>query len=75
MNPPGSIGYPLIGDSSIEFIRDPHKYVQKRKEQHGDIFRGRIGNKPTFFATSNKSACEMLQGKKCLCTVKQQVHS
>ncbi|XP_065883402.1 putative cytochrome P450 120 [Dysidea avara] len=65
MNPPGSIGYPLIGDSSIEFIRDPHKYVQKRKEQHGDIFRGRIGNKPTFFATSNKSACEMLQEKSC----------
>ena len=62
MDLPGNIGYPLLGDSSIDFVRDPNKYVQKRRERHGDIFRGRIINKPMVFATSSRAACEMLQG-------------
>ena len=62
MDLPGNIGYPLVGDSSIEFVRDPNKYVQKKRDRYGDIFRGRIVNKPMVFATSSRAACEMLQG-------------
>ena len=62
MDLPGNIGYAVIGDSSLDFVRDPNKYVQKKRERHGDIFRVRIVNKPMVFATSNRAACEMLQG-------------
>ena len=62
MDLPGSIGYSLIGDSSIEFVRDPNKYVQKKRDRYGDIFRGRIINKPMVFATNSVASCEMLRG-------------
>ena len=62
MQVPGRIGYSLLGDESIEFARTPREYVEKRRMSYGDVFIGRILNKPTVFFTSNSAVQDLLKG-------------
>lgn len=59
---PGRAGYSLVGDESIEFVRTPRDYVEKRRANYGDVFLGRVLNKPTVFLTSNKAVHSLLSG-------------
>ena len=62
--PKGRIGYPIVGDSSVEFYRDVPLYLNTRITEHGErIFQGRILNKPTVFICSAASVHELLTGK------------
>jgi len=63
MEVPGRIGFSLLGDESIEFARTPREYVEKRRKNYGDVFIGRILNKPTVFFTSNSAVQDLLKGK------------
>lgn len=46
--PPGRFGPPIIGET-IDFARDPLKFVQERQKLYGDVFRSHIlGNKTVF---------------------------
>ncbi len=68
MEVPGSTGYGIFGDESLELWRDPLGYFNKRIEEHGPVFRGRVLNKPTIFVTSSSTVKEMLCGKKRVCS-------
>lgn len=59
---PGRVGRSLLGDESLEFWRGPLEYIEKRRAQYGDVFLGRILNKPTIFATSSSSVSQLLNG-------------
>lgn len=61
---PGSAGFPLIGDKSYDFYRDPIKFLNKNIVQYGSkMFYSRLLNKPTVFVGSNKAVQEMLNEK------------
>ncbi len=60
---PGRAGYSVIGDESIEFVRTPQDYVERRRASYGDVFLGRVLNRPTVFLTSNKAVQDLLNGK------------
>ena len=62
MQVPGRSGFTLLGDESIEFARTPRDYVEKRRENYGDVFLGRVLNKPTVFFTSNSAVQDLLKG-------------
>lgn len=62
MQVPGRAGYSIIGDESIEFYRTPRDYLDKRRRNHGNVFLGRILNKPTVFMTSNRAVQDLLRG-------------
>ena len=62
MQVPGHAGYSIIGDESIEFIRTPRDYIEKRRKTHGEVFLGRVLNRPTVFLTSNSAVQELLKG-------------
>lgn len=59
---PGRAGFGLLGDESLEFWRGPLQYVEKRRRQYGEIFLGRILNKPTIFVTGSSSVRQLLVG-------------
>jgi len=64
MLPPGSCGYPVIGDKSIELLRDPMKFFNKRISQYSNrIFQDRILNTCTVFVCCPLAAKELLQDK------------
>lgn len=63
MQVPGHAGYSIIGDESIEFIRTPRDYIEKRRKTHGEVFLGRVLNRPTVFLTSNSAVQELLKEK------------
>eukprot|EP00057_Strongylocentrotus_purpuratus_P009566 XP_011664040.1 PREDICTED: cytochrome P450 4A14 [Strongylocentrotus purpuratus] len=57
----GKIGYPILGDSSVEFYRNVPLYVNSRIEEYGArIFQARILNKPTVFVCSANAVKELL---------------
>jgi len=62
MQVPGRAGYSIIGDESIEFYRTPRDFLDKRRRNYGNVFLGRILNKPTVFMTSNRAVQELLHG-------------
>ena len=62
MQVPGRAGYSIIGDESIEFYRTPREFLEKRRRNYGNVFLGRILNKPTVFMTSNRAVQELLHG-------------
>ena len=62
MELPGRIGYSIIGDDSIEFVKSPRDFVEKRRKSHGSVFQGRVINKPHVFLTSNGAVQELLKG-------------
>lgn len=63
MDVPGSIGYPIIGDESIEFARFPHDFIERRCKSYGAVFQGRILNKSHVFLTSNRATQDLLNVK------------
>ena len=60
MDVPGHLGYGILGDRSLEFVRSPRDYIQRQRKTHGDIFKGRILNKPHVFLTSNRAVEDFL---------------
>ena len=62
MDLPGKLGYSLVGDESIEFVRSPRNFIDKRRKSYGSVFQGRVINKPHVFLTSNSSVQELLKG-------------
>lgn len=61
---PGYVGWPIVGDKSIEFYRDPVKFYHKYMEQYKSrIFVSRILNKPTVFVGTNEGVREVLTGE------------
>ena len=63
MELPGKLGYSFVGDESIEFVRSPRSFIEKRRKNHGSVFQGRVINKPHVFLTSNSSVQELLKGR------------
>ena len=62
MDVPGSVGYSLVGDESLEFVRSPRDFIKKRQQLHGAIFQARLLNKPHILLTSNAAVQELLTG-------------
>ena len=62
MQVPGRVGYSIIGDESIEFVRTPRDYIDKRRKSYGRVFIGRVLNRPTVFLTSNEAVLDLLKG-------------
>ncbi|XP_072137234.1 uncharacterized protein [Mobula birostris] len=61
---PGSSGYALIGDKSLDFYKDPVHFCNSRIHSFGSrIFQARLLNKPTIFVCSVKGMKEMLCAK------------
>ena len=46
--PPGSRGLPLVGES-LEFLRSPSAFVDRRLARHGRVFWSNVLGKPTVF--------------------------
>lgn len=63
MEVPGYLGYSILGDKSLEFVRSPREYIKQQIHLHGDVFKGRILNKPQVFVTSNSAVEELLVGE------------
>ena len=62
--PPGSAGYTVVGDKSVEFYRDANAFVDRRIAQHNSpIFLTRLMNKPTVCVASNRGVRQVLCGK------------
>lgn len=58
---PGYVGWPLVGDKSIEFYRDPIKFYHKYAELYKSrIFVSRILNKPTVFIGTHQGVRQVL---------------
>ncbi|XP_070211749.1 uncharacterized protein [Littorina saxatilis] len=58
---PGSVGWPIVGDKSVDFYRDPVKFVEKHCFRCGcRIFSCRFLNTPTAFICSNAGVREVL---------------
>ena len=66
MDVPGNVGYSLVGDESLEFVRSPRDYIKKRQQLHGAIFQARLLNKPHILLTSNAAVQELLTGRLCV---------
>lgn len=60
MEVPGHLGYAILGDKSLEFIRSPRDYISHQRKTHGDVFKGRILNKAHVFITSNRAVEDFL---------------
>lgn len=60
MDVPGQVGYPVLGDETVEFVRTPLDYVNRKVASHGGVFAGRLLNKPTVFLSSNAAVHELL---------------
>ena len=63
MEVPGYVGYPFFGDKSLEFVRSPRDYIEHQRKTHGDVFKGRVLNKPHVFITSNRAVEDFLESK------------
>ncbi|XP_078070312.1 uncharacterized protein LOC144494813 isoform X3 [Mustelus asterias] len=58
---PGSSGYALMSDKSLEFYKDPMHFCNSRIHSYGSrIFQARLLNKPTLFVCSVKGMKELL---------------
>ncbi|EDO31715.1 predicted protein [Nematostella vectensis] len=59
---PGHIGWPVTGDKTIEFSKNPTQFVKGRiTEYESRIFQTRILNKPHVFVASSQGVKEVLQ--------------
>ena len=75
MELPGKLGYSFVGDESIEFVRSPRSFIEKRRKSHGSVFQGRVINKPHVFLTSNISVQELLKGRAVECAFDPPIQS
>ena len=61
---PGNAGYPVLGDKSLEFYKDPVGFCDHRLEKHNSrVFRSRLLNKPTVLVCSVRGMREVLHGE------------
>ncbi|CAK8690484.1 uncharacterized protein LOC143448796 [Clavelina lepadiformis] len=61
---PGSCGYPIISDKTLEFVNDPQKFIQSKITQHSSrIFQARFLNNRTVFVCSPALIKELLIDK------------
>ena len=51
--PPGQMGLPLLGET-LQFMFDP-KFVEKRYQQYGSIFKTQIIGKPTVYMVGSQA--------------------
>jgi cytochrome P450 len=48
--PPGSMGLPLLGET-LSFIRNPFRFLELRRDRHGDVFKSQVlGRRIVFLA-------------------------
>lgn len=60
---PGSCGFPILGDKSIDFYRDPVRFVSKNIQQNKNrVFCARFLNIPTVFIGCNETIRKLLTG-------------
>ncbi|XP_048744435.1 putative cytochrome P450 120 [Ostrea edulis] len=58
---PGSCGFPILGDKSIDFYRDPVQFVSKNIQQNKSrVFCARFLNIPTVFIGCNETIRKLL---------------
>ncbi|XP_076461877.1 putative cytochrome P450 120 [Babylonia areolata] len=58
---PGSVGWPLVGDKSIDFYKDPVNFLRKNiEDSQSRVFASRFLNKPTAFVCSNAGVRDIL---------------
>ncbi|XP_064602780.1 putative cytochrome P450 120 [Liolophura sinensis] len=58
---PGKVGWPIVGDQSYSFYRDPTSFIEQNFSNHQSrIFKARFLNKPTVFVGSNKGVQDVL---------------
>ncbi|XP_043576084.1 cytochrome P450 716B2-like isoform X3 [Chiloscyllium plagiosum] len=58
---PGTSGYALMSDKSLEFYKDPMHFCNSRIHSYGSrVFQARLLNKPTIFVCSVKGMKELL---------------
>lgn len=58
---PGSVGLPILGDKSMDFYRNPVKFVTKQIEDNKSrVFCARFLNTPTVFIGCNKTIKHLL---------------
>ncbi|GFN82469.1 histone-lysine N-methyltransferase SETMAR [Plakobranchus ocellatus] len=61
MEVPGKVGWPVVGDKSVEFYRDPMHFLSKHiAHTKSPIFKARFLNKPTVFVCSNQGVRDAL---------------
>lgn len=53
--PPGRFGPPVIGES-IQYLRDPEKFVAKRQQQYGNVFKTCLFGRPTITLIGSDAA-------------------
>lgn len=62
---PGSVGLPILGDKSLDFYRNPVKFVTKQIEDNKSrVFCARFLNTPTVFIGCNKTIKHLLTGNR-----------
>ena len=60
---PGHVGWPVTGDRTIEFARNPVEFVCGcMKKCCSRVFQTRMLNKPHVFITSSQGVKEILEG-------------
>ncbi|XP_046358517.2 cytochrome P450 716B1-like [Haliotis rufescens] len=58
---PGTVGWPLVGDKSYEFYKNPRDFLNKYMTQNKSrVFSVRFLNKPTVFVCSNSGVEKVL---------------
>ena len=69
---PGHVGFPIIGDKSVEFYRDAIGFVNSRIKKYGGsrLFVQLFLNKPTVFVASNQGVQELLNGKRFIKSIR-----
>ncbi|CAL1542864.1 unnamed protein product [Lymnaea stagnalis] len=61
MDVPGHVGWPIIGDKSLKFYRDPHRFLDENiNQERSPLFAIRFLNRPTIFVCSNKGVQDVL---------------
>lgn len=64
---PGRVGWPVTGDKTLEFARNPIEFTQKNiKTCNSRVFQLRTLNKPHVFVASNQGVKEILEGNAVL---------
>ena len=60
---PGSLGWPVTGDKTLEFARNPAEFIQRNiKTCNSRVFQVRALNKPHVLVASNQGVKEILEG-------------
>ena len=60
---PGSIGWSITGDKTLDFARNPAEFIQKNiKTCKSRVFQVRALNRPHALVASNQGVKEILEG-------------